>query len=116
MINLHVRKDFQKWLLPSADQSARIVGMCGAKTTGKYAGIPGVSEQQAFVTESGEFGWCVHCCNYALSVMNTVLDKDSGIVMSPWILSQYLSAVDVTANQIIQAHAQFSNVHDLTIE
>ena len=103
MINLHIRKDFQKWLLPTLDEGCRVTAMCGAKTTGKYAGVPGVSEQRPFVNESREFGWCIHCCNEALDVMNNVLSKDSGVLLSHWLVAQYLAAVDVTATQIMMA-------------
>jgi len=96
---MHIRKDFQKWLLPK-ETKGRVVAVCGAKTPIKFAGIPGVTKQEAFVSNK-YVGWCVHCCGIALDKMNTSL---SSTKTSPFVHQVYVSAMEVCSKQIVMSN------------
>jgi len=94
---MHIRRDWQKWLIPT-DSNKRITAVCGAKTSEKYAGIPGVSEQPAFYSSDGKTGWCVHCCGQALNQFNNVFP---GTETSGIIKNQYVESCKIMARQIL---------------
>jgi hypothetical protein len=99
IVNMHIRKDFQKWLLPK-DSKGRVTAVCGKKTPVKYAGIPGVTKQDAFVSDKYS-GWCVHCCGQALEKMNDALTNNK---TQPFVHHVYVAAMDVCAKQIVMSN------------
>lgn len=98
IVNMHIRKDFQKWMLPK-HAKGRVVAMCGVKTPVKFAGIPGVSWQEAFI--DGKYsGWCVHCCGLALEKMNeTLTEKKTSDLME----QVYVYAMEMCTKQIVMS-------------
>jgi hypothetical protein len=83
------------------ESNKRITAVCGVKTSEKYAGIPGVSEQPVFYSTDGNAGWCVHCCGLALEQFNRTADITT---TSGFIKGQYALSVRIMSNQILAAH------------
>jgi hypothetical protein len=98
---MHIRRDWQKWLVPT-DSNKRITAVCGKKTSEKYAGIPGVSEQPVIYSTDGNAGWCIHCCGLALQQFNELFEKYD---TSSIVKNMYVSAVDVMSRQILLANS-----------
>lgn len=105
MINLHIRKDFQTWVAPHPSDD-RITALCGVKTSEKFASVPVAISQPAFVTDSGDGGWCVHCCGAALEICNDVVDanNDHRNNMPAAVLSIYIDAMLLMMKQIVQTN------------
>lgn len=99
IVNMHIRKDFQKWMLPK-NPSGRVMAVCGKKTPVKFAGIPGVTKQDAFVSDKYT-GWCVHCCGQALDKMNKALQ---GSRTNPFVHNTYVLAMEICAKQIVMSN------------
>lgn len=57
VINRHIRRDFDRWTDHSPAKVSR--SLCGQRTTEKYLGIPGVTDQTLSV--AGDSGWCPNC-------------------------------------------------------
>jgi hypothetical protein len=100
VVNLHIRRDWQKWLVPT-ESNRRITAVCGVKTSEKYAGIPGVTDQPAFYGSDGNAGWCIHCCGLALEMFNRIFTNHntSGIIKN-----QYVASTAVMSRQILMAN------------
>jgi hypothetical protein len=99
---MHIRRDWQKWLVPTASNK-RITAVCGAKTSEKYAGIPGVSDQRPFYSTDGKTGCCIHCCGKALDKFNELFEQYSTVETSSIVKNQYVTAAQVMMNQILVA-------------
>jgi hypothetical protein len=100
---MHIRRDWQKWLVPT-DSNKRITAVCGAKTSEKYAGIPGVSNQRVFYGSDGNAGWCIHCCGMALDKFNELFENYSKVETSSLVKNQYVKAASVMMQQITFAN------------
>lgn len=104
---MHIRRDWQKWLVPT-DSNKRITAVCGAKTSEKFAGIPGVTEQPVFYSSDGNAGWCVHCCGLALEQFNDTFESvlDKKFETSSMIKNQYVMSAAIMMKQVMASNSQ----------
>ena len=95
IVNLHIRNDFRQWVEP-IDLSGRVMAVCGVRTTGKFAGIPSITEQPVFY-DGTDSGWCLPCCAKALETLNVIVPN---IEIPSEIKPFYMKAMNIMIGQL----------------
>ena len=101
--NMHIRKDYATWGI-TVKEKARLSTMCGKITLSKFVGVPGATPgQHAVVTEDGNYGWCLTCCQVYVVEVRMLARKiaDTG---SPDLATAYMHALRDVTTQLDMAH------------
>lgn len=83
------------------DTEGRTVALCRVKTPSKFAGVPGVTNQSAAIS-NGDLAWCVHCCGKALEILNETIPKSK--IPEGLMMGYYLPAMELLVMQIMLAN------------
>lgn len=97
--NMHIRNDFQLWL---ETPKKRVTTLCGKITATKYAGIPGVTKDQAVgVWNDGQdVGWCLSCCVALLSEFDNNDFLWERKLSSTYVYYLYTDAIEICGMQL----------------
>lgn len=98
ILNMHIRKDFDRWI---ETPKVRASTLCGKTTTIKFAGIPGITPgQKPLVTQTGDVGWCIRCCNIFLADYDNNDFMWATKISSDHLYALYHEAVRQTSLQV----------------
>lgn len=106
--NRHIRRDFSRWIDQSLNNSVRT--MCGMRSTDKFCGIPGVTEQPLVVARKrGKNlpGWCYECCVHAAAEIAQFFGMHGTTWCPPELYTLYSRAADVLLAMKIEYSKDF---------
>jgi hypothetical protein len=101
----HIRKGYATWIDSSETHS--VTTMCGVRSTNKFCGIPGITDQKVSVqTKNGErLGWCLNCCKVMAAEVYNFLEGGA-INAHPSVITCYADAAEVLV--AVKAVSMFS--------